>query len=178
VGWRLPGVGSESSAGGTDAFRRLRGASIVGRMSSLPSSAAKSFFLDFLRFLFALLPLPLLSPLPTAARPPRPRTAAGDWRRERCRDRGARVCSARCRRRDWGSVRLTGGWCWFVLREKYCWLVTNGWFVVREKYCWLVADKPSAQAVSGRPAADGLVWPSSVRSVYRSVKLSIRIVLE
>jgi hypothetical protein len=37
-------------------------------------------------------------------------------------------------------------WCWFVLREKYCWLVVGGWFVLREKYCWLVADKPSEQA--------------------------------
>jgi hypothetical protein len=36
--------------------------------------------------------------------------------------------------------------CWFVLREKYCWLVVGGWFVLREKYCWLVADKPSEQA--------------------------------
>jgi hypothetical protein len=36
-------------------------------------------------------------------------------------------------------------WCWFVVREKYCWLVAGGWFVVREKYCWLVADKPSEQ---------------------------------
>jgi hypothetical protein len=34
------------------------------------------------------------------------------------------------------------GWCWFVLREEYCWLVAGGWFVVREKYCSLVADKP------------------------------------
>jgi hypothetical protein len=42
-------------------------------------------------------------------------------------------------------------WCWFVLREKYCWLVADGWFVVREKYCWLVADKPSEQA-AGRTA--------------------------
>jgi len=32
VGWRLPGVGSESRAGGTDAFRRLRGTSTVDRM--------------------------------------------------------------------------------------------------------------------------------------------------
>jgi hypothetical protein len=38
---------------------------------------------------------------------------------------------------------VADGWCWFVLREKYCWLVAGGWFVVREKYCWLVADKPS-----------------------------------
>jgi hypothetical protein len=36
-------------------------------------------------------------------------------------------------------------WCWFVLREEYCWLVAGGWFLVREKYCWLVADKPSEQ---------------------------------
>jgi hypothetical protein len=47
------------------------------------------------------------------------------------------------------------GWCWFVLREEYCWLVlagcwwlvAGGWFVLREKYCWLVADKPSEQGV-------------------------------
>jgi hypothetical protein len=41
---------------------------------------------------------------------------------------------------------VADGWCWFVLREKYCWLVPDGWFVLREKYCWLVADKPSEQA--------------------------------
>jgi hypothetical protein len=41
---------------------------------------------------------------------------------------------------------VADGWCWFVLREKYCWLLAGGWFVVREKYCWLVADKPSEQA--------------------------------
>jgi hypothetical protein len=39
-------------------------------------------------------------------------------------------------------VRLVAdGWCWFVLREKYCWLVGDGWFVLREKYCWLVASR-------------------------------------
>jgi hypothetical protein len=42
---------------------------------------------------------------------------------------------------------VADGWCWFVLREKYCWLVAGGWFVLREKYCWLVADKPNEQAV-------------------------------
>jgi hypothetical protein len=40
---------------------------------------------------------------------------------------------------------VADGWCWFVLREKYCWLIDVGWFVLREKYCWLVADKPSEQ---------------------------------
>jgi hypothetical protein len=43
---------------------------------------------------------------------------------------------------------VADGWCWFVLREKYCWLVAGGWFIVREKYCWMVADKPSEQAPS------------------------------
>jgi hypothetical protein len=43
-------------------------------------------------------------------------------------------------------VRLVAdGWCWFVLGEKYCWLVGDGWFILREKYCWLVADKPNEQ---------------------------------
>jgi hypothetical protein len=41
---------------------------------------------------------------------------------------------------------VADGWCWFVLREEYCWLVVRGWFVLREKYCWLVADKPNEQA--------------------------------
>jgi hypothetical protein len=40
---------------------------------------------------------------------------------------------------------VADGWCWFLLREEYCWLVAGGWFVLREKYCWLVADKPSEQ---------------------------------
>jgi hypothetical protein len=40
---------------------------------------------------------------------------------------------------------VADGWCWFVQREKYCWLVADGWFVLREKYCWLVADKPNEQ---------------------------------
>jgi hypothetical protein len=26
---------------------------------------------------------------------------------------------------------VADGWCWFVLREKYCWLVAGGWFVLR-----------------------------------------------
>jgi hypothetical protein len=46
---------------------------------------------------------------------------------------------------------VADGWCWFVLREEYCWLVAGGWFVVREKYCWLVADKPSEQGEKSYP---------------------------
>jgi hypothetical protein len=41
---------------------------------------------------------------------------------------------------------VADGWCWFVLREEYYWLVDGGWSVLREKYCWLVVDKPSEQA--------------------------------
>jgi hypothetical protein len=40
---------------------------------------------------------------------------------------------------------VADGWCWFVLREKYCCLVAGGWSVLREKYRWLVSDKPSEQ---------------------------------
>jgi hypothetical protein len=42
-------------------------------------------------------------------------------------------------------LQMVDGWCWFVVREKYCLLVTDGWFVPREKYRWLVADKPNEQ---------------------------------
>jgi hypothetical protein len=48
---------------------------------------------------------------------------------------------------------VADGWCWFVLREEYWWLVVGGWFVLREKYCWLVADKLSEQAVNLCPAS-------------------------
>jgi hypothetical protein len=34
---------------------------------------------------------------------------------------------------------VADGWCWFVLREEYCWLVAGGWFVQREKYWWLIS---------------------------------------
>jgi hypothetical protein len=44
--------------------------------------------------------------------------------------------------------------CQLDLRNsKYCRLVAGGWFVLREKYWWLVADKPSEQGeVWSRPA--------------------------
>jgi hypothetical protein len=38
---------------------------------------------------------------------------------------------------------VADGWCWFVMREKYCWLVGDDWFILREKYYWLVSDKPN-----------------------------------
>jgi hypothetical protein len=40
------------------------------------------------------------------------------------------------------------------VREKYYCLVAGGWFVLREKYCWLVADKPNEQA-AGRKDSTG-----------------------
>jgi hypothetical protein len=36
------------------------------------------------------------------------------------------------------------------LREKHCWLVADGWFVLREKYGWLVHVAHSTQAATGR----------------------------
>jgi hypothetical protein len=55
---------------------------------------------------------------------------------------------------------VADGWYWFVLREKYCWLVAGGWFVVREKYCWLMADKPSEQGIN--PASVAAAQPRIV----------------
>jgi hypothetical protein len=47
---------------------------------------------------------------------------------------------------------------WFVLREKYCWLVAGGWFVLREKYCWLLADKPSEHGVKPPISKEKLIY--------------------
>jgi hypothetical protein len=56
-------------------------------------------------------------------------------------------------------VRLVAdGWCWFVLREKYCWLVADDWFGLREKHCWLVADKPSEFGVCFGVVCPELPW--------------------
>jgi hypothetical protein len=43
---------------------------------------------------------------------------------------------------------VADGWCWFVLREEYCWLVAGGWFVVREKYWWLISQANRAVVAS------------------------------
>jgi hypothetical protein len=62
---------------------------------------------------------------------------------------------------------VADGWCWFVLREKYCWLVAGSWFVLREKYCWLVADKPSEQAVNpGLPKTTYILVHISKKNTY------------
>jgi hypothetical protein len=58
---------------------------------------------------------------------------------------------------------VADGWCWFVLREEYCWLVSSGLFVVREKYGWLVADKPSEQGVNSRLVVSG---PQLIKVIY------------
>jgi hypothetical protein len=52
-------------------------------------------------------------------------------------------CLANCSTCSLFGWLVADRWCWFVLREKYCWLIAGGWFVLREKYCWLVADKSS-----------------------------------
>jgi len=39
------------------------------------------------------------------------------------------------------AIIAAGGWCWFVVRENYCWLAGGWcWFGVREKYCWLAGE--------------------------------------
>jgi hypothetical protein len=50
--------------------------------------------------------------------------------------------------------------CVCVRGRMVCSLVAGGWFVVREKYCWLVADKPSEHGVGGTRRT------GSVQSVY------------
>jgi hypothetical protein len=37
-------------------------------------------------------------------------------------------------------------------------LVADGWFVLREKYCWLVADKPSEQVAQSRAWRNGRTY--------------------
>jgi hypothetical protein len=73
---------------------------------------------------------------------------------------------------------VAGGWCRFVLREKYCWLVAGGWFVLREKYCWLVADKPSEGAASSlalAPTAHSPIQLSILRKSYLSQFFTFKI---
>jgi hypothetical protein len=63
---------------------------------------------------------------------------------------------------------VADGWCWFVLRGKYCRLIAGGWFVLREKYCWPVADKPSEQGVDRRLHPAGLVDRGGIRDHHRT----------
>jgi hypothetical protein len=58
-------------------------------------------------------------------------------------------------------VRLAGGWCLFVLREKYFWLVAGGWFVLTEKYRWLIS-----QANRTSPPLIGDIKTSSPSGVF------------
>jgi hypothetical protein len=43
---------------------------------------------------------------------------------------------------------VADGWCWFVLRKEYCWLVAGCWWLVCSERKILVADKPSEQAAN------------------------------
>jgi hypothetical protein len=54
---------------------------------------------------------------------------------------------------------LVGCWLLVLICSKKKVLLTGGWFVVREKYCWLVVDKPDEQrchvvAAPGVPCSD------------------------
>jgi hypothetical protein len=64
---------------------------------------------------------------------------------------------------------VADGWCWFVLREKYCWLIACGWFILREKYCWLVADKPSEQGNRISPKPTDVSFASTAPTHHQRV---------
>ena len=71
------------------------------------------------------------------------------------------------------SVRLAAadGWCWFVVREKYCWLAVAGgwcWFGVREKYCWPVAAEQS-------DCDQGYAWDIHALIIIKLAKISNRL---
>jgi hypothetical protein len=59
---------------------------------------------------------------------------------------------------------VANGWCWFVLREKYCWLIagkpSEQALVLREKYYWLVTDKPNER---GQKAVQWLMFSNFFR---------------
>jgi hypothetical protein len=48
--------------------------------------------------------------------------------------------------------------------RKNCWLIAAGWFVVGEKYCWLVADKPNEQ---------GNAWAMDVKLVGVQIEYDV-----
>jgi hypothetical protein len=49
-------------------------------------------------------------------------------------------------------------------------LVAGGWFVLREKYCWLVADKPSEQAAR----VTGHMFDVSAYLIKREQKIRVK----
>jgi hypothetical protein len=51
--------------------------------------------------------------------------------------------------------KISSLFVWLVLiRSERKVLLADGWFVLREKYCWLVADKPIEQGVIPSPEMD------------------------
>jgi hypothetical protein len=54
---------------------------------------------------------------------------------------------------------VADGWCWFVLREEYCWLVVGGWFVLSTVGWWLIsqANRPIF-STSFRPHLNASWW--------------------
>jgi hypothetical protein len=55
---------------------------------------------------------------------------------------------------------VADGWCWFVLREKYCWLVVGSWFVLRENYCWWLIRQANRLGDRGLPRVCSLAYKS------------------
>jgi hypothetical protein len=44
-----------------------------------------------------------------------------------------------------------GLWLVLICSERKVLLFVGGWFILREKYCWLVADKPNEQGARMHP---------------------------
>jgi hypothetical protein len=60
-------------------------------------------------------------------------------------------------------------------------LVAGGWFVLREKYCWLVADKPSEQAestlITKRQKLRRLLPSSNLYMANKYLQLQVKMVV-
>jgi hypothetical protein len=60
--------------------------------------------------------------------------------------------------------------------------LAGGWFVLREKYCWLVADKPSEQGARTEWTQQQSVkiesWTNQEDHAQRRIKDRIRLILK
>jgi hypothetical protein len=51
-------------------------------------------------------------------------------------------------------------------------LIAGGWFVLKEKYCWLVADKPSERIGSGQLALSAYHIPRRINGDHAQRRFS------